>query len=397
MPIFHYKAKNLQSKTVRGILDIADEDALISQLRSQGLFMLKCRIEEENINKTKLSPKEISDFAREIGTMIGAGVPLIRAISIIKNRDGKPATRKIYEKMYSQLRRGASLSESMRQQNGAFPELMINMFFAGETGGTLDNTALKMADHYEKENKLQSKVKSAAVYPCILMGLTVVVLLVVFTFVLPTFFKMFEQQQLELPAATKFVIAISNALRYHWLVILIVTLSALLFASVILKLPKVRMRLDELKLKIPKVGKLLRTIYTARFARTLSSLYSSGISMMDALAIACKTTGNTFVEKKFQEAIVMVSGGEQLSRGILMAGCFDRKLADTVLVGEETGMLDSMLISSAESFDYEAESATTRLTTFIEPILIVTMAVTIGFVMISVLLPIYQMYAGIGV
>ncbi|MEG1391116.1 MAG: type II secretion system F family protein [Angelakisella sp.] len=394
MPLYEYTAADLQGKTVKGTLRVDDPTQLTVQLRAGKLFLLDFHEFEEEQVRFRLNIKELSDFCRQLGTMVSSGVSLVRAIEIITEGDIRPATRKVYENLASNIRQGDTLSTAMREQRGAFPELLINMFVAGESNGQLGPTAIKMASHFEKEHRLNSKVQSASTYPLILLSVTVVVMLIIFTVVLPQFFDLFEG--MELPAATRLVLGISHLLTDNIGVVLFSLAMTVLLLFTLFQLSAVRYTIDRIKMRIPKVGKLLMTIYTARFARTLSSLYISGLSLLEALDVSRDTIGNRYLAKQFDEVLSAVRRGETLSTAILRVKGIDIKLAATILIGEESGKLDIMLTSVADAYEYDAEAATQRLTTFMEPMLIVVMALAIGFIMISVMLPIYQFYQNMG-
>lgn len=390
MSLYKYTAKTLEGKVRRGTLEAADENRLSTRLRADGLFLISCQVKKADHVYVRLKAQELSDFSRQIGTMLSSGISLLRAVSIISQRDLKPYVRAVYQNVYRALQTGVTLGDAMSQQNGAFPELLINMYYAGESSGKLDQTAMKMAVHYEKEHRLHTKIRNAMVYPLILLGVTVIVMIGIFTLVLPNFFEVFNG--MELPLITRVIMAISNGLVKHWFWILMFVIGLVLAISALRTMLPVRHRIDQFKLQLPAVGKPLKIIYTARFARTLSSLYSSGLSMLNALSISRETIGNRFVSDQFDKVLSAVRQGTALSAAISTVNGFDSKLAATIMVGEESGKLDDMLESVADSFDYESEMATQRLTTILEPILIILMAVLIGAIMISVLLPIVDMY-----
>lgn len=394
MPLYEYVAADFGGKNVKGTLYADTPVQLTSQLKTGNLFLLDYREFEEEKARFRLNIKELSDFCRQLGTMTSSGISLVRSLEIIKEGDLRPATHKVYENLITTIRQGDSLSTAMRQQRGAFPDLLVNMFIAGESSGKLSSTAIKMASHYEKEHRLNSKVQSASTYPIILLCVTVAVMLIVFTVVLPQFFDLFDG--MELPAATKLVLGISHLMTDNIVGVLLFLFIAVLICFTVLQLSFVRYAFDRIKLLLPKVGKLLMTIYTARFARTLSSLYISGLSLLEALDVARETIGNRYLSRQFDEVLSAVRRGETLSTAILRIKGFDIKLAATILIGEESGKLDIMLSSAADAYEYDAEAATQRLTTLMEPVLIVVMAVAIGFVMISVMLPIYQFYQNMG-
>lgn len=334
--------------------------------------------------------KELSDFSRQLGTMIGSGVSLIRAISILVQRQKNPKIKAIYTDIYRKLQQGMTLSYAMEEQGKAFPELMINMYRTGETSGQMERVAMTMALQYEKDNRIKGKVRNAMIYPIILICVTIFVVIGVFTFIIPSFSKVFNG--MELPMITKIVNAISEAMLAYWYWMLIGVLCMVALIAGMLRVEKIRYKVDQMKLKFPKLGKLLGTIYTSRFARNMCSLYTSGISIINGLMIVKDNIGNKYIESQFDQVIRMVRNGTSLSQSIQKIDGFDAKLASSIYIGEESGKLEDMLSSLADDFDYEAEMATQKMVAMLEPIMIIFLALIVLCVMLSVLLPIYQMY-----
>jgi type IV pilus assembly protein PilC len=395
MPIYRYSAVTMDGAKTSGRADAASEAQLGLMLKQEGLFLTGSSLLEQNVNTPKLKLQEVADFCRQLAAMLSSGITLTRAMMIIEQRDSKPHVKKIYQAVIAELQRGSTLSEAMAKQGKAFPELLISMMKAGESSGRMDITAQKMAVTFEKRHKLNQKLKNATTYPLILIVMIIGVVLIIFTFVLPSFFTMFDSMD-ELPVPTQIVIGISDFLtRYLWLVAIgvVVAVGALLYTF---RLPAPRRFIDRLKLGLPKVGGLMRTIYTGRFARTLSSLYVSGIPMIQALTIARGTVGNKYIEWQFAGVIDALGNGRTLSQALGAVDGFEEKLNSTLLIGEESGRLEQMLESVADQYDYDSDIATSRLITILEPILICVMAGIVAFVMISVMLPIYQLYQNIG-
>lgn len=305
----------------------------------------------------------------------------------------KPKQKAIYENMIRSVRRGNSFADTMKDQGDAFPELLINMFRAAQESGRMDQTALRMAEHYQKEYRLSAKIKSATLYPKILCGVIVVVVMILFCYIMPKFMDVFAN--LELPAVTVALMAASGFMNRNWLWVLFGIVVLYVIAKAVLELPQIRLEVDRIKLKIPKIGILIQTIYTARFARTLCSLYTSGLPIVTALQVSKDTIGNRYLESQFDETIAMVRRGESLSDALAHIDGFHKKLAGNVAIGEETGSLDTMLISAADNFEYESEQAISRLISFLEPAMIIVMAVIVGMIMIAVMLPLLNMYAEI--
>ena len=370
MPKYQYTAKDVAGKKKKGQLMAADEAALYELLRGENLFLISCRLaQKEKKNTYRLTPRQLSEFCRQLGTLLGAGVPLVRALNLMQAAD------------------------TMKDQGDAFPELLINMFRAAQESGRMDQTALRMAEHYQKEYRLSAKIKSATLYPKILCGVIVVVVMILFCYIMPKFMDVFAN--LELPAVTVALMAASGFMQRNWLWVLFGIAVLYVIAKAVLELPQIRLEVDRIKLKIPKIGILIQTIYTARFARTLCSLYTSGLPIVTALQVSKDTIGNRYLESQFDETIAMVRRGESLSDALAHIDGFHKKLAGNVAIGEETGSLDTMLISAADNFEYESEQAISRLISFLEPAMIIVMAVIVGMIMIAVMLPLLNMYAEI--
>lgn len=396
MATYKYKAQDEYGKICKGNLSAIDEQDLHNRLKEEKKYLLQASEVKGNDQKRALKSKQIADYCRQLGTLISAGVSLVRALKIISESEGiKPAERAIYESVLILIRQGRPLCEAMEMQNGAFPSILINMFRSAEMSGNLDRTAMHMADYFEKQFRLNSKVKSSMTYPKILGVLIVAVIIVIMTYVIPQFQSLFEQME-TLPVSTTILLAISGFISSNWLGIIIALVIAIIALTLIMKIPAVLMQKDKLLVHLPIFGKLEKIIFTARFARTLSSMYSSGIPIVTSLTISKKTIGNYYIEKQFDDVIATVRTGGSLSEALSAVDGFTKKLSATIQVGEQTGNLDAMLNSTADSLDYEAEMAIGKMVSYLEPAMIVVMAVIVGFIIISVIQPIYGSYETIG-
>ena len=393
MPLYKYNAIALNGSKQTGKAEAAGVDQLAALLRGDNLFLTDARTLENIATYKKLSTVEVADFCRQLGAMLSSGINLIRAMMILSQRDNKDYVRKIYDALIEDLQRGSTLSEAMALRGRAFPELLINMIRAGEQTGRLDESCMKMANQYDKDHRLNSKIKSAMSYPIILVVLIIGVVLIIFTFVIPRFVSMY--QDMELPLPTRIVMAMSDFIVANGVYLLIGIIAAVLALMYVFRRPGPRRGLDHMLIKVPRIGKLLQTIYTARFARTLSSLYVSGIPMIQALTVAQSTVGNKYIESQFRQVIENLGNGRTLSQAISFVDGFEIKLKSTIMIGEESGRLESMLESVADQFDYDSEMASQRMVAMLEPMFIVIMAAVVGFVVISVLLPIFNMYGAV--
>lgn len=394
MATFRYTAKDINSKKITGKAEANSREELVAMLRLQNLFLLKCKNIDKVEKKQKMKNKELSEFCRELGAMISSGISLIMAMNILTKRATNQKSKEIYKKIYVKLQQGLSFSDTLASMPGVFPPLMINMFRASESTGMMDVTAKKLAVQFDKDNKLQNKVRSAMLYPMILIVVTVVVVIAVFTLILPSFFDVFGD--IELPLITQIMFAISKAMLAHWEWFLIGILLIIFIMTMLMKVSKIRFSWDKFKVHAPKIGYLTRIIYTARFARSMSSLYTSGVSMLNSLALAKATINNSYVESQFDEVISQVRSGTSLSQAVSIIDGFDPKLSSSIYIGEESGQLDQMLTNVADDFDYEAELATEKMVTFLQPLMIIILGFVIGTIIISVILPMYTLYGSIG-
>lgn len=395
MIYYKYRAQDEAGKTITGVMQAQDELDLHERLKQDKKYLIQAKAQSDKKNIKRLKSNVVSDFAKNIGELLGAGVTLVKALKIISEDESiKPKEREIYGGLLKQVRAGVSLSEAMASSGDAFPSLFINMIKSAENSGSMDKVALQMASHYEKDYRLKQKVKSSMTYPKILCVLIVVVVAIIMGYVIPQFQDLFAQMQ-TLPVSTTILLGISNFVKNKWYVIIIIAVIIYIAFRIIFAIPAVKYIKDKLELKLPVIGKLRRVIYTARFARTLSSLYSAGISIINCLQIARNTIGNSYIEKQFDKVIADVRGGSNLSESIDKVDGFTKKLSSSIMVGEETGALDTMLVSIANQMEYDAELAMNKLVSYLEPAMIVVMALIVGFVIISVIQPIYGSYQAI--
>lgn len=396
MAKYRYQARDKQGKLINGIMNASDEDELYRRLKEEDKYLVFAETGMEDQSLRQLPALMLSEFNRELGDMLGAGVTLVRALTILSQEETRrPRERAVLGQVLKLVRQGVAISDAMEQQNGAFPLLMVNMYRAAESSGNLSGTAKRLAIHYEKEHQLNTKIRGATVYPRILAVLIVLVVIFIMSFILPQLSDLFDNLE-TLPAPTRILFAVSDFVGSHWMGLLILLVIIVIICVVLGKMPAVKYWLDKVKLKLPLVGKLLTVIYTARFARSLSSLYGAGIPIITAMQISKKTVGNSYIERQFDETISKLRAGQPLSESLEGVKGFRNKLSAVVRIGEESGDLVQMLDAMADSFDYESEMAMNRLISYLEPVLIVFMALVVGFIMIAVMMPIYDSYSAIG-
>lgn len=397
MPQFRYTATNAEGKTVRSMADAPSEEALYTKLRDDGLYMSEA-LQTKRVRSTfrPLKTAVLADFCRNLGTLLTAGVPLVRAFRIMADeRSIDPQQRALYEAVLGELRKGIPLSDAMESCAPAFPNLLLAMIRSAEGTGSIDHACTRMATYYEREHKMNQQVGNSMMYPLILCVLIVAVIAILMTFVLPQFKPMFDQME-KLPFLTQLLFDASDFVGANW-PLLLVALALIFFGfKLLLAQPRIRRQWDRFILHAPVVGVLNRKICTARFASTLSNLYGSGVPIITTLGAARDSIGNRWIESQFGTALDSIRAGHSLSQSIAAIDGFEVKLASSIAVGEETGKLDSLLATISETLDYEAEMATKRLVTLLEPVMIVIMGLVVGGVVAAVIVPIYQSYGTIG-
>jgi type IV pilus assembly protein PilC len=372
----------------------SDPEALLNELKKQDLFLLDYTQTTRTSFGSKLKSAELTDFCRQLGSLLEAGVSVIQAFNIISNRDSiSKFAKKCFSEVTTDLKHGKALSDAMADQGGVFPELLISMVRAGEASGKIGETFMNRGQHFQKQQRIKSQVKGALAYPCVLVCLLIAVIIVMFAFIIPMFGEMFENQ--ELPITTKIMMGMSDFLTTRWYVVILVVAALVVVVIMLMRNKASRYVIDKMVIRIPKIGKLVKIVYTASFSRTLASLYTSGLSILNALQISRDTVNNSYLRSQFEDCIKNIRIGNPLSESIRAMDGFDSKLSDTVKVGEETGKLDAMLLSTADDYEYESSAAIKSMTSIIEPVMICLLGVIVAVVMVSVLVPMYSMYGNI--
>ena len=391
--VYRYTARDADGKTQRGTMTALDETDLYDRLLAQGLYLRSSTRKRARGNK-RLKTKALAEFCRQLSNLLGAGVSLAPALDMISKDESLDAEqRRVYANVLSQVRRGIDFSTALEAE-GVFPQLMLGMIRAGEGTGDLARISGRLALQFEKEYQMEQRLRSAMIYPAVLGVLAVGVVIIIVTFVLPQFEDLFSTMT-ELPAATRALIAFSNFLTSKWYVVALVIAGLVVVNRTFLRMPAVRFWFDRTKLRLPLLGKLFRTICTARFARAIGSLYASGMPIVNALSIARESVGNAYIAAQFDDVLKSVRSGAELSAALSQVDGLQNKLIAAIRVGEQTGRLDSMLDSTAEIMEYDSQQASARMVTILEPMLIVIMALLVGFIMVAVMGPIIGSYSAI--
>ena len=389
------------SERTSGNLEAVNKSQLIAALKEQGLYLIEAtdRIDTtardvSNVSK-KIKLKPLAIFCRQFSTLINAGITAIKALDILYQQAEDKILKESIGRVYEAVQKGEAMSDAFRKQGEAFPELFINMIMTGESSGNLDQVLIRMADHYEKENKMKNKIKGAMIYPMVLGILTVAVVILMLVVVLPSFIGVIESGGGEIPLPTRILLDLSGFIQRFWWLLGGVIILLVIGWRGFKRSEKGHLWWDGFKLNMPIVGKSLRMIYSARFARTLSTLVSSGLQMLSAIEITARVVGNKLIHDRLLLVTEDIRKGAQLSTAIRNTDQFPAMIYNMISVGEESGLLDDILGKTAAFYDEESDAAIGRLVGLLEPLMIIFMAIIIGFIVISIALPMFSMYGNI--
>lgn len=385
MKSFSYVAQDAKGRQAKGIINAENEQEFLQKAKEKGLYVRDYKESDSEDSKSiyKFKTPELAFCCRQLSAMLTSGLTLVKAIDILTKEQENERARAIWQDIYENVQKGESFSSSLEMHSGSFPDFLISMVGAGESSGSLDIIMNRMSDHYAKENKLKNTIRGAMIYPIILLVLCIVIVIFLFTVIMPTFIDMFESKD-DMPALTKIMAGISDFLTKKWYILVIILIVAFLGFRAALKTPSFRVKFDRMLIKGPGFGPLVTKIYTGRFARTLSSLYSSGLPMVECLERASSILGNSYVDEKFVDVIDEVKQGETLSSAITRTEIFEPMFCSVIYVGEESGALDSILEKTSDYYEDESDSAVQRLVSTIEPVLLIFMGVIIGLVVCGI-------------
>ncbi len=397
MATFSYMATDSNGKRVKGTENAEDSADLIEKLRQRGLFCTSYRDTSKGKSadvKYKFNTKDLSIFCRQLAAMLTAGISLVRALQILQAQQEDKKEKAVLLDIYEEVQKGRSFSEALATKPGVFPNLFCSMVSAGEVSGNLDVIMNRVSEHYAKDNKTKNKVKSAMIYPMVLLCMLLVMFVGMFVLIMPMFRQLITDPSTMSPLSMA-MFAISDFMINYWYILVLAIIGIVIFFVLFLKTPSTKLKWDEMLLKIPKVGGLLRTVYTARFARTMSNLFASGLQMVECIEKSIGTLGNTYIIKLFDDVIENVKRGEALSVAIGRTGVFDSMFISIIYVGEESGSLDTILEKSSDFYDEEADTAIANLVSMLEPVMIIFMGVMIGTILAGIFPILYGGMAGI--
>ncbi|HEX3026618.1 MAG TPA: type II secretion system F family protein [Clostridia bacterium] len=400
MPEFVYTSKDQTGKTYSGVIDADSIDSFYHIIKDRSQYCITVKesgVPQKEIvfGSKKFNLKELSVFCRQFSTMLNSGLPVIKCLDILYQQTTNKKMRSSILGVYETVQRGESLSSAMKHQKTAFPSLFIHLVEAGEASGSLDSVMNRMAEQYEKENKLQNKVTQALIYPIFLCCLSIVVVIFLLTFVLPTFLSMFTQFGGQLPVTTKILLGISHLFTNYWYLILILLAGIYIGFRALMRKHNVRLGWDKLKLRLPIIGKLLLILESSRFARTLASLFNSGMPVMQSVEITANVMTNSYIRNRLFHVNEEVRRGSSISASIRKLNLFPLMLCSMLNIGEESGNMDVIRLKTSAFYDEEADAALQKLVSLIEPFMIVLLAVVVGFIIVSIITPIYGVYSQI--
>jgi type IV pilus assembly protein PilC len=398
---YAYKGRDTAGKVVKGKVDASSEGAVITRLRTMGVQPisiteaaagtgLQREVSIPGLGDKAVKMKDIAVMSRQMATMIGSGLSLLRTLTILADQVESKRLAKIMGEVRDDVETGVSFSDAVGKHDKDFPPLMINMIKAGETGGFLDKALESTAENFEKEVALRGTIKSAMTYPVVVLVMSLVAVVVMLLFIVPIFQDMFTNLGGKLPLPTMMLVYASQAMPYVVPVALVLGIVFSIWWRTNKNSVKVRSRLDPLKLKLPVFGVLLRKIAIARFARNFSNMIGAGVPILTALRIVGEVSGNYVLEEALVEVAESVRQGESIAGPLTASGVFPSMVTQMIAVGEDSGSLQTMLEKVADFYDQEVKSTTESLTALIEPLLIAFLGVVVGGMIVALYLPIFQ-------
>lgn len=396
--VYQWSGKTMEGSLESGQMTASSKEEVVAKLRSKNITPTTIAETEKkpflslSLGEKKVTQKDIVVFTRQFATMIDAGLPLVQALDILSTQVENKTLGKALAAIKADVESGATYADALSRHPKHFSELYVNMVAAGEAGGILDTILNRLAAYIEKAMKLAKKVKGALVYPTTISVVAVVIVAVILVFVVPVFQEMFQALGGSLPLPTKIVVAISNFLKgIGGLIILVSLVGAFVFLNRFKKTKKGKLIFDRAVLKLPIFGELLQKVAISKFTRTMGTLTSSGVPILDGLEITAKTSGNKVIENAIMDVRTAVTEGKTLAEPLTKAKVFPPMVTHMIAVGESTGAIDSMMAKIADFYDDEVDNTVANLTAMMEPLLMVFLGTTVGFIIVAMYLPIFRM------
>ncbi|MFO7784015.1 MAG: type II secretion system F family protein [Thermodesulfobacteriota bacterium] len=402
MPVYTWVAETRKGRKLKGELEAADERIAMSQLKRRSLTVKKLKPKPkdlfENVSflQPKVTKKDLVIFTRQFSTMIDAGLPLVQGLGILAEQAENKTFRNILKQISKDVEGGSTLAEAMKKHPKVFDDLFVNLVAAGEVGGILDTIMRRLATFIEKAEKLKSQIKGAMTYPIVVMAIAIIVIAVILIFVIPVFEEMFSSFGQALPVPTQVVVNMSQFMKgnIHWVILGIIAI-AFIFKR-FRRTKKGRRITDDLLLRLPIFGDLLKKTAVARFTRTLGTMISSGVPILDSLEIVARTSGNVILEEIIFEVRASIAEGQTIAEPLSENNVFPGMVVQMISVGEATGALDTMLEKIADFYDEEVDAAVAALTSMLEPLLMLFLGGSIGGLVVAMYLPIFSMAGAVG-
>ncbi len=392
MATFTYTARTASGELKTASIEAANREDVVAQLRRQRLSVVK--VDEESKPKKargSIGMRDIVIFTRQFSTMINAGLPLVQALDILAKQTENKVLADVTRAVVFDVESGHTVADALAKHPNAFSELYVNMVAAGEAGGILDTILMRLATFMEKNDALVRKVKGAMIYPGVIMSVAFIAIAVLLIFVIPVFESMFASVGLALPLPTRVVIGLSKFLKGYWWAVGAGMGGAFYMLKKYYATPNGRLAIDKLMLKMPVLGDVLRKSAVSRFTRTLGTLISSGVSILDGLEITAKTAGNRVIQDAIMASRASIAGGDTIAAPLAKSAVFPPMVISMIAVGEQTGGLDEMLSKIADFYDEEVDAAVSGLLSLLEPIMIVFLGVVVGGMVVAMYLPIFDM------
>ncbi len=394
---YTYKVRDKTGKILTGAIEAESQTAVASKLRSMGYIILDISEKKEGVSFggfslfKRVKPKDLTVFTRQFATMINSGVSITKALGILAEQTHNPTLAAVITQLQKDVEGGLSLSEALAKHPKVFPPIFVNMARAGEAGGVLDESLLKIAEHFEKEQELKAKIKSALSYPIAVVVVATILVFVMITFIVPLFVKMFEQMGGELPLPTRMLLALSGFIRGPGGLFLLLAIVGIVFGyKTANSRPSTKYIIDSVKLRLPVMGPLTQKMALAKFTRTFSTLIASGVPILQAMDIVAETAGNEVVTKAIREARASIKEGETISKPLAKSPVFPPMVVQMIAIGEETGSLDAMLSKIADFYDSEVAATVDSLTSILEPLLMLFLGISVGGVVIALYMPMFS-------
>ncbi len=391
MPTYTYTARAGSGELRSATMDAASREEVVAQLRRQRMTVVKVDEQKAKKGGGAIKMRDIVIFTRQFSTMINSGLPLVQALDILAKQSENKSLQEVTRAVVFDVESGHTVADAMRKHPKAFNDLYVNMVAAGEAGGILDTILMRLATFMEKNDALARKVKGAMIYPGVIMGVAAIAIAVLLIFVIPVFQSMFASVNLELPLPTRIVVGMSNFLIGYWWAVIAAVSGGVFLLKRYYATSNGKLVIDRILLKIPVLGDVLRKSAVSRFTRTLGTLISSGVSILDGLEITAKTAGNRVIQDAIMASRASIAGGDTIAAPLQKSAVFPPMVISMIAVGEQTGGLDEMLSKIADFYDEEVDAAVSNLLSMLEPLMIVFLGVVVGGMVVAMYLPIFDM------